>query len=175
MLMPRIFAGVQIDAGREAGPRAFRLTTSRTRSSPDPCPGGSAHPLRRHSQAPRLSGSSRRMAPSMACVLGGQLGKGLLQYTVAVSTIRDRYDLGTEHLVQQVVGRGARGRLPGQHQDALKTELRGRGRRLAAMIRLERAGADKHLGALILCLRHQEFQLARLVAAECQSGLVVAL
>jgi hypothetical protein len=63
----------------------------------------------------------------------------------------------------------------GQHQDAIETESGGRGGRLAAVVGLDRPGCDQGARPLLLRFGQQEFQLAGLIAAEGQPGLVVAL
>jgi hypothetical protein len=43
------------------------------------------------------------------------------------------------------------------------------------MIRLKGAACDERLRALVACVRQEEFQFACFVAAQCESGLIVAL
>ena len=58
---------------------------------------------------------------------------------------------------------------------AVHAELGGEGGGLTGMVRLRRALRDDHVGAFGLGFGHQEFELARLVAAGRQPRAVVAL
>jgi hypothetical protein len=81
----------------------------------------------------------------------------------------------TEEVVEQQVAVGSRGWRTTEQQVAVETERGGGRGGLAAVVRLRGAGGDQHVGALRKGGTDQELELARLVAAETQAGLVVAL
>ena len=58
----------------------------------------------------------------------------LLQGLVTQSTVLDRYQLCTKHLVKQQVGRGLIGHFAVQHEDAIQSKACRGGCRLAAMV-----------------------------------------
>jgi hypothetical protein len=75
---------------------------------------------------------------------------------------------------QQIAGRRLRP-LAAQNEAAPQTKARRGGGRLATVVALWRAGRHQVVAPLSQRVRHQELQLARLVAAGGQPGLIVAL
>jgi hypothetical protein len=84
-------------------------------------------------------------------------------------------DLGSQELVQEQVAVPMAGALSSQDQAAVQAKLGGGSGRLAGMVGLGRASGDDGISSLLQSIGHQELQLASLVAAGDQAGLIVAL
>ena len=83
--------------------------------------------------------------------------------------------VGAQQVIdEQVAGEGLGG-VAAQHQDALEAGSDGGGRRQPRVVGLEAAGGEDHLRPFGQGVGHQQLQLAHLVAAQGQAGLVVAL
>jgi len=85
----------------------------------------------------------------------------------------DQPHLGAQQMVQQQVALDLLRLLPREHQDGLPAEDARRGRGHPGVVGLQRADGDDHVRALRAGLPQQQFQFARLVAAQRQTGQVV--
>ena len=99
----------------------------------------------------------------------GAVGAGVVQVDARAEQAVE-LDVATQFVVGAAPGHHA-----GQHQFAGETQLRRGGGGLAHVVRLHAAGGDHRVGATGQGFGQQEFQLARLVAAEAEPRAVVAL
>jgi hypothetical protein len=102
------------------------------------------------------------------------------QFPVHVEASRPGFDDSPENLVEQhisvrVVIRWCAADALFQQNGRLESVLVGRRYRLADMVGLGGSLGEDMCGALRQCIADQELQLARLVAAQCQAGIVIAL
>ena len=100
---------------------------------------------------------------------------GLREETIAVATIGRRDDPRIQQVIEEQIAGRFGGALAGQHQDAVHPAAGRRRGRLATVVGLPGAGRDEGPCTLYLRCGHQELQLAGLVAAEREAGLVVVL
>jgi hypothetical protein len=123
--------------------------------------------------AGRAGSAVRYEIGQTAC--GPGLLEGCLKHEFAICAVGDHYDLCPEQYIKEVIpGRFLRFRCI-KHEDAAEAEPGGRGGGLPAVVRLQGSSGHKGLPALGQGLRDEELKLAGLVAAERESGLVVAL
>ena len=109
------------------------------------------------------------------CAAGAAVFGHLLRLGVHVAARRAVFDAGAVQHVEEDVAVVAVV-LVGVAGAVLQQARPGRSsRRLAGVVRLRRALGHHHLGAFLHRLRHQEFQLAGLVAAGREAGAVVTL
>ena len=80
-----------------------------------------------------------------------------------------------EQFVQEQIAVGHFRSRAVENQFAPQSGPGGGGGSLAAMIGLHRAGSDEGVRALRKCVADEKFQFARLVAAEREAGLIIAL
>jgi hypothetical protein len=100
---------------------------------------------------------------------------GLREETIAVAAIGRRDDPRTQKAIEQQIAGRIAGALAGQHQDAVHPSPGRRCGGLTTVVGLPGAGRDEGAGTLGLGFARQELQLAGLVAAEREAGLIVAL
>ena len=92
-----------------------------------------------------------------------------------VGTLAGENDPCAEQMVQEQVARCDRGGVAAQDDHAAQPARRRSGGGLPGMVRLHRAECDESVGAPAQGLGNAELELARLVAADREPGLVVAL
>jgi hypothetical protein len=105
---------------------------------------------------------------------GARLRRDLVRHGLP-RAIAGKHHLRTEQVFQQQVPVPDRRRVAAQDHHAPQTAARGGRGGLPGVIGLHPAHRDERVRALIQRVRHREFELAGLVAAGGETGLVVAL
>ena len=112
--------------------------------------------------------------------VGTQLVGQRLHLGIHVAALVDLADIGAVYAIEQHVARVLVG-VVGVGNPALENQLAGhahlagRCSRLPRMVRLHGALGNDDVGLLVDRICHQEFELARLVAAGAKTGAIVAL
>ncbi len=105
---------------------------------------------------------------------GALLRQHLFRRRLPRPVAREHHPRAEQVVEEQVAGRRP-GRVAAQDEDAAQPAARGRRRRLTGVVRLDRAQRHERVRPCVQRLADGEFQLAGLVAAGGEAGLVIAL